>query len=128
MKREYDFSKAERGKFYRRGAKMILPIYLDATLQKQLEPLARNQGKGIGEVVNDILKNQVQLLTTLNPSKRPNKPMQPTRSAAKPRRVPSARKRRSPRRGLAAGRYPDRRCRWPAVPPLGVESRIEVRK
>jgi len=99
MKREYDFSKAERGKFYRRGAKMILPIYLDATLQKQLEPLARNQGKGIGEVVNDILKNQVQLLTTLNPSKRPNKPMQPTRSAAKPRRVPSARKRRSPRRG-----------------------------
>ena len=28
-----------------------------------------------------------------------NKPMQPTRSAAKPRRVPSTRKRRSPRRG-----------------------------
>ena len=99
MKREYDFSKAERGKFYRRGAKMILPIYLDATLQKQLKPLARSQGKGIGDVVNDILKNQVQLLTTLNPSKRPNKPMQPTRSAAKPRRVPSARKKRSPRRG-----------------------------
>ena len=99
MKREYDFSKAERGKFYRRGAKMILPIYLDATVQKQLEPLARSQGKGIGKVVNDILKNQVQLLTTLNPSKRPNKPMQPTRSAAKPRHVPSARKKRSPRRG-----------------------------
>ena len=72
MKREYDFSKAERGKFYRRGAKMTLPIYLDTTLQKQLEPLARSQGKGIGEVVNDILKNQVQLLTTLNPTKRPN--------------------------------------------------------
>ena len=98
MKREYDFSKAERGKFYRRGAKMILPIYLEATLQKQLEPLARSQGKGIGDVGNDILKNQVQLLTTLNRSKRP-KPMQPTRPAAKPRRVPSARKNRSPRRG-----------------------------
>ena len=28
-----------------------------------------------------------------------NKPMQPTRSAAKPSRVPSARKKRSPRRG-----------------------------
>jgi hypothetical protein len=99
MKREYDFSKAERGKFYRRGAKMTLPIYLDTTLQKQLEPLARSQGKGIGEVVNDILKIQVQLLTRLNPSKRPNKAMQPTRSAAKPRRVSSARKKRSPRRG-----------------------------
>ena len=72
MKREYDFSKAERGKFYRRGAKMILPIYLDTTLQKQLAPFARSQGKGIGEVVNDILKHQVQLLTTFNPSKRPS--------------------------------------------------------
>ena len=51
---------------------MIFPIYLDATLQKQLEPFARSQGKGIGEIVNDILKNQLQLLTTLNPSKRPN--------------------------------------------------------
>ena len=99
MKHEYDFSKAERGKFYRRDAKLVLPIYLDATLQKQLELFARSQGKRIGDVVNDILKNQVQLLTTLNPSKRPNKPMQPTRSAAKPRRVPSARKKRSPRRG-----------------------------
>jgi len=69
MKHKYDFSKAERGKFYRRGAKLILPIYLDATLQKQLEPFARSQGKRIGDVVNDILKNQVQLLTTLNPSK-----------------------------------------------------------
>src|SRR5713226_485792 len=99
MKREYDFSKAERGKFYRRGARITLPIYLEATLQKQLEPLARSHGKGIGELVNDILKNQVQLLTTLKPSKRPNTPIQPTRSAAKPRGVPSARKKRSPRRG-----------------------------
>ena len=37
MKREYDFSKAERGKFYRAGAKMIFPIYLDAALQKRLK-------------------------------------------------------------------------------------------
>ena len=51
---------------------MTIPIYLDTTLQKQLEPLAHNQGKGIGEIVNEILKNQIQLLTTLNPSKRPN--------------------------------------------------------
>jgi hypothetical protein len=29
MKREYDFSKAERGKLYRLGAKLNMPIYLD---------------------------------------------------------------------------------------------------
>ena len=78
---------------------MILPIYLGTTLQKQLERLARTQGKGIGEVVNQIVKNQVQLLAALSQPKRPNKALQPTRSAAKPRRAPSARRKRSPRRG-----------------------------
>ena len=73
MKREYDFSNAERGKFYRAGARMMFPIYLDAALQKQLEAFARNQGKGIDQIVNDILKNQLQLLRSLNPSKRPNR-------------------------------------------------------
>ena len=96
MKREYDFSKAERGRFYRRDARLILPIYLDANLQQQLEPFARSQGKGIGEVVNDILKNQVQLLTTFKESKKPNKP---PRSAAKLRRAHAARQKRSPQRG-----------------------------
>ena len=96
MKREYDFSNAERGKFYRPGAKMIFPIYLDATLQKQLEPFARSQGKGISEIVNDILKSQVQLLTTLTPSKRPNKTLQPTSRA---RRKSKAQKKSRAARG-----------------------------
>jgi hypothetical protein len=34
MKREYDFSKGLRGKFYRKGAKLCLPIYLDAKVQE----------------------------------------------------------------------------------------------
>lgn len=29
MKKEYDFSKAERGKFYRPHVRLNLPIYLD---------------------------------------------------------------------------------------------------
>ena len=45
MKREYDFSKAERGKFYRKGAELRLPIYLDAKLQHQLEQIAEKTGK-----------------------------------------------------------------------------------
>ena len=65
---------------------MIFPIYLDAALQKQLEPFARNQGKGIGQIVNDILKNQLQLLASLNPSKRPNATLQqPSHARRKPK-------------------------------------------
>ncbi len=44
MKREYDFSKAVRGKFYRKHAALGLPIYLDAKVQAQLERLARKKG------------------------------------------------------------------------------------
>jgi len=62
MKREYDFSHAVRGKFYRKGAKLRLPIYLDTKLQSQLERLARKKGKELGEVVNQLIKKEVDLL------------------------------------------------------------------
>ncbi|HYJ85739.1 MAG TPA: hypothetical protein VEW46_06780 [Pyrinomonadaceae bacterium] len=45
MKREYDFSKAERGNFYRKGAELRLPIYLDPKLQARVERLAQKNGK-----------------------------------------------------------------------------------
>ena len=62
MKREYDFSKAERGKFYRKGAQLRLPIYLDAKLQRQLELIAQKKGKDIGEMVNDLVRREVELI------------------------------------------------------------------
>jgi cytidylate kinase len=65
MKREYDFTKAERGKFYRKGAALRLPIYLDAKLQSQLERIAQKKGKEIGEVVNQLVRKEVELLEDL---------------------------------------------------------------
>ena len=62
MKREYDFSKAVRGKFYRKGAGLRLPIYLDAKLQEQVERLARKKGKDIGDLVNQLVQKEVELL------------------------------------------------------------------
>ena len=57
-----NFSKGVRGKFYRKGAQLRLPIYLDAKLQRQLERLARKKGKEIGEMVNQLVKKEVQFL------------------------------------------------------------------
>ncbi len=65
MKREYDFSKAVRGKFYREGAELRLPIYLDAKLQRQLGHIARKKGKEIGDVVNHLVKKEVELIDEL---------------------------------------------------------------
>jgi cytidylate kinase len=65
MKREYDFSKAERGKFYRKGAELRLPIYLDVKLQSQLERIAQKKGKEISDVVNQLVRKEVELLEEL---------------------------------------------------------------
>jgi cytidylate kinase len=65
MKREYDFSKGVRGKFYRKGAELRLPIYLDAKLQRKLERLARKKGKDVGEMVNQLLRKDVEFIEEL---------------------------------------------------------------
>jgi cytidylate kinase len=62
MRREYDFSQAVRGKFYRKGAELRVPIYLDTKLQSQLERLAQRKGKELGEVVNQLVKKEMELL------------------------------------------------------------------
>jgi len=62
MRRNYDFSKGVRGKFYREGAHLRLPIYLDAKLQKQLERLAQKNGKDVSELVNQLLQREVELI------------------------------------------------------------------
>jgi len=65
MKREYDFSKAEREKFYRKGAELRLPIYLEAKLQSRLEQIAQKKGKELSEVVNRLVRKEVELLEEL---------------------------------------------------------------
>ena len=65
MRREYDFSKAVRGKFYRKGAKLRVPIYLDPKLQSKLERIARRKGKDVTEMVNQLLRKDVKFLEEL---------------------------------------------------------------
>jgi hypothetical protein len=65
MQPDYDFSKAERGKFYRKGTRVRLPIYLDGQLQKRLERIAEKKVRDAGEVVSDLLNKDVELLEEL---------------------------------------------------------------
>lgn len=65
MKPHYDYFKAERGKFYRKGARLRLPIYLDGQLQNRLERIAQKKGRELGDVVSDLLTKEVDLLEDL---------------------------------------------------------------
>lgn len=62
MRDEYDFSKGERGKFFRAGAKVQLPLYLDPEVQATLVSLAVAKGKDYSVFVNDLLKKDIELI------------------------------------------------------------------
>ena len=49
MKPHYDFSKAQRGKFYREGAVLRLPIYLNLPLQQRLERIALSEPSAVAD-------------------------------------------------------------------------------
>ncbi len=65
MRREYDFSKGVRGKSFRKGAELNLPIYLDNATRRRLERIAKRSGKPVTELVNQLLKKDVELLEAL---------------------------------------------------------------
>lgn len=62
MKKEYDFSKAERGKFYRPDAQLNVPVYLDADIRAYLAIKAKSKGVEVNEIVNDLLRKDIALI------------------------------------------------------------------
>jgi hypothetical protein len=62
MPAEIDFSKGERGKFYRKGAHLQLPIHLEAQVQNTLAAIANAKGIDLSVFVNDLLKKDIELI------------------------------------------------------------------
>jgi hypothetical protein len=62
MRDEYDFTKGERGGFYRPNVKVHLPLYLDDDVQATLVNLAAAKGKDYSVFVNDLLKKDIELI------------------------------------------------------------------
>ncbi len=61
MRKEYDFSKGERGKFYRPGVKLNLPIYLEPDVAKFVRELATANNMAIEAMVNNWLRQDIAL-------------------------------------------------------------------
>jgi transcription antitermination factor NusA-like protein len=62
MKKEYDFSKAERGRFHRPNARMNLPVYLEPQVQAWLGKVAGKRGEEVSKLVNRLLKKEIDLV------------------------------------------------------------------
>ena len=60
MKDEYDFSKAERGKFFREGARIVPPVHLEPDVLDRLTGLASARGVSLSQLINTLLKEDIE--------------------------------------------------------------------
>ena len=67
LKREYDFSTAERGKHYAGpGAVFHIPVYLQEDVQSFLLEKAQSKGIPLDQLVNDLLKRDIEAFHALD--------------------------------------------------------------
>jgi hypothetical protein len=62
MKKEYDFSKGERGKFYKPDANFKIPVYLDEDVQSFYIEIARKRNIDYQKLINNTIKSNMKLL------------------------------------------------------------------
>lgn len=65
MKEQYDFSKAERGKFYNPEAVFNLPIYLERDVDDFMRQMAREKGLDLQQLVNQWLRHNIRLVQSV---------------------------------------------------------------
>ena len=68
MQPEYDFSKGERGRFYRENASLSIPVYLDPDVDKFIRELADRTGQDAEELINEWLRNSIRLIESAQPA------------------------------------------------------------
>ena len=65
MRKEYDFSKGERGKFYQPDAKLNIPIYLDEEVSAFVDKIASKKNLDRSSVVNKLLRDDMKITETM---------------------------------------------------------------
>lgn len=65
MKKEYDFSKGVRGKFYRPGVHLNVPIYLDDDIAEFVRKYAKRKNVDLQTVVNKLLRNNKEIIQAI---------------------------------------------------------------
>lgn len=62
MKKEYDFSKGVRGKFYNKDATFQIPIYLEPEIESFFMKLAKERNIDLTQIVNRVLFKDKELI------------------------------------------------------------------
>jgi hypothetical protein len=62
MKEEYDFSNAERGRFYRADVQLNIPVYLDQDVESWFAEKAKIKGVNLQSLINELLRKNISLI------------------------------------------------------------------
>ncbi|MEW5940655.1 MAG: hypothetical protein AB1750_13375 [Chloroflexota bacterium] len=62
MKNHYDFSVAERGKFYRADAEFHFPVFLEPDVNDFLTRLAEQKKVAVDDLVNEFLRADMKII------------------------------------------------------------------
>jgi post-segregation antitoxin (ccd killing protein) len=62
MKKEYDFSAAEQGKFYCKSERMKIPVYIDSSLESFYAERARVRKIDMSSLINMVLRKEMDLV------------------------------------------------------------------
>ena len=65
MRKEYDFSKGVRGKFYRPNVRLNLPIYLDDDIAEFVHKYAKMKKVDAQTVVNKLLRSKKKMIQAI---------------------------------------------------------------
>ena len=65
MKKEYDFSKAEQGKFLCPSEEMRIPVYLESSLEAFYAERARKRKIDVSTLINAVLRKEMDLVREL---------------------------------------------------------------
>lgn len=60
MKRGYEFSNAERGKFFHKGARLVPPVHLEPEVSDYLAARAAARGVSLSILVNMLLRKDIE--------------------------------------------------------------------
>ncbi len=66
MKKEYDFSKGERGKFYHLDAELNFPVYLEPEIANFIYNLAGRKEMKVETIVNNWLRKDIELVQAVS--------------------------------------------------------------
>jgi hypothetical protein len=65
MRKEYDFSKGERGKYFKDNIVINYPVYLEPENLRFIQEIAAKSKTDISKIVNDLIENNIKLARVL---------------------------------------------------------------